>query len=443
MSTDRLSTLTWPQLIALSAPAFVTTGFLVPLAVFIPAFLTEHVGLSLAAVGTIMLIGRLWDVVNDPIMGALTDATSTPIGRRRPWILAGVPLVLLGTWQIYFAAPGSTFAAITTWMVVLFGGWTMVIVAHGAWGAEITSDYHERSRVFGAKTMAFAVSLPFFVLGPAILERTSGAGVGQQMALMGTTVLITLPIAMGLLFWLTPEPKTKPTRLSWRGVADAYVLIFQKNKFALISATYFLVGASEAVGSSVYLFLVRDALGLPNWAASFLVVQVVTCLVSLPIWLTIAHRTDKRTALIGIFVLMAIIAPAPLYLQHGDIFGFALYAVAKGLTWGAEYTLLRSIVSDLVDEDAGGGEGEHRAGVFYASFSLTFGIAQALGAAGALWLLSAYGFSPSASPEARAAYSDMLRWIAAIAPTVAALLCIVLISRFRMNREDHIVTIKV
>lgn len=51
MTTAKLARLSWPQLVALSAPAFVTAGFLVPLAVFIPSFLTEHVGLSLAAVG--------------------------------------------------------------------------------------------------------------------------------------------------------------------------------------------------------------------------------------------------------------------------------------------------------------------------------------------------------------------------------------------------------
>lgn len=430
----RLTRLTWPQLFALSAPAFVTAGFLVPLAVFIPSFLTEHVGLSLAAVGTILLIGRLWDVFNDPIMGALTDATSTPIGRRRPWILAGVPLAMLGTWQIYFAETGMSFAAVTTWMVLLFAGWTMVIVAHGAWGAEISSDYHERSRVFGAKTIAVAISLPVFVLGPAILERTSGADVAQQMALMGTIVLVGLPVAVGLLFWLTPEPSSKPMRLTWGSIAESYLIIFRQRTFALISIAYLFVGASEAINTSTYLFLVRDALALPNWTASFLVVQALTCLISLPIWLTVSHRTDKRVALMGVFSLMALLAPIPLFLPEGKVGAFALYACAKGLTWGAEYTLLRSIVADLIDEDAGK-SGAQRAGIFYASFSLTFGIAQALGSAGILWLLAAYGFSPSAPAEERAAYGNLLRWIATSAPLIAGLVCIILIGKFKVKRR--------
>ncbi len=435
MTVDRPDRLTWPQILALSAPAFVTSGFLVPLAVFIPAFLTEHVGLSLGAVGTILFIGRLWDVLNDPIMGALTDATATPIGRRRPWIIAGMPLALVGTWQIYFAQPGSDFTSIAAWMVILFAGWTMIIVAHGAWGAEISGDYDERSRIFGAKMIAVALSIPIFVLGPAILERTSGADIAQQMGLMGYTVMIGMPITIGLLLWLTPEPKCQPARLTWAGIADSYLLIFRQNKFAFVSAAYFFVGASEAIGSSIFVFLVRDALSLPNWAASFLVVQAVTCLVSLPFWLMLSHRTDKRVALIGVFTLMALVAPIPLFLPSGNIAVFALYAAAKGLTWGAEYTLLRSIVADLVDDDADA-QGANRAGAFYASFSLTFGIAQALGSAGALWFLSGLGFSPSAAPEDRAAFGEVLRWIAACAPFVAAVTCAGLMTQFRMTRSD-------
>ncbi|WP_421736393.1 MFS transporter [Caulobacter sp.] len=431
MAGQRLRRLSWVQLGALSAPAFVATGYLVPMAVFMPAFLSEHVGLPLAAVGWILLIGRLWDVFNDPIMGALTDATHTPIGRRRPWILAGAPLALLATWKLYFAAPGMSAPWVAAWMSVLFAGWTMVVVAHGAWGAELSDDYDERSRIFGAKTMAVALSLPVFVLGPAILERTGGASPSQQMALMGWTVIIALPLAVAALIAFTPEAKAPPVRLSWRGLAEAFGLTFTKRAFARISLVYFLVGAAEAAGSSVFMFLVRDALRLPNWTASFLVVQALCCLVSLPIWLTVSRRTDKRRALLGVFTLMALVAPIPLVLPAGDIAAFAAYSAAKGLTWGAEYTLLRSIVADLVaDEERQGGGA--RAGVFYASFNLTYGLAQALGTALSLWILAGMGFRAGEAGEGPAA--DGLRVIAAAAPFVAAVLSGVVMVRLPLAR---------
>lgn len=433
MTGRRLRRLSWVQLAALSAPAFVATGYLVPMVVFMPAFLSEHVGLSLTAVGSILLIGRLWDVFNDPIMGALTDATQTPIGRRRPWILAGAPLALLATWALYFAKPGMSAASVTAWMIVLFAGWTMVVVAHGAWGAELSDSYDERSRIFGAKTMAVALSLPVFVLGPAILERTGAASPASQMALMGLTVITTLPLAVAALIVLTPETKARPVPLSWRGLAEAFGLIFTRRAFAMISLVYFLVGAAEAAGASVFMFLVRDALELPNWTASFLVVQALCCLVSLPVWLRVSRRTDKRRALWGVFVLMAIVAPIPLFLPVGGVAAFAAYSAAKGLTWGAEYTLLRSIVADLVAEEEDQGRGA-RAGVFYASFNLTYGVAQALGGALALWALAAMGFRAGEGAGGPAAGG--LRVIAALAPFGAAIVSAVVMARLRLSRPS-------
>jgi Na+/melibiose symporter-like transporter len=433
MTGRRLRRLSWVQLAALSAPAFVATGYLVPMAVFMPAFLSEHVGLSLTAVGSILLIGRLWDVFNDPIMGALTDATQTPIGRRRPWILAGAPLALLATWALYFAKPGMSAASVTAWMIVLFAGWTMVVVAHGAWGAELSDSYDERSRIFGAKTMAVALSLPVFVLGPAILERTGAASPASQMALMGLTVITTLPLAVAALIVLTPETKARPVPLSWRGLAEAFGLIFTRRAFAMISLVYFLVGVAEAAGASVFMFLVRDALELPNWTASFLVVQALCCLVSLPVWLRVSRRTDKRRALWGVFVLMAIVAPIPLFLPVGGVAAFAAYSAAKGLTWGAEYTLLRSIVADLVAEEEDQGRGA-RAGVFYASFNLTYGVAQALGGALALWALAAMGFRAGEGAGGPAAGG--LRVIAALAPFGAAIVSAVVMARLRLSRPS-------
>ena len=433
MTGRRLRRLSWVQLAALSAPAFVATGYLVPMAVFMPAFLSEHVGLSLTAVGSILLIGRLWDVFNDPIMGALTDATQTPIGRRRPWILAGAPLALLATWALYFAKPGMSAASVTAWMIVLFAGWTMVVVAHGAWGAELSDSYDERSRIFGAKTMAVALSLPVFVLGPAILERTGAASPASQMALMGLTVITTLPLAVAALIVLTPETKARPVPLSWRGLAGAFGLIFTRRAFAMISLVYFLVGAAEAAGASVFMFLVRDALELPNWTASFLVVQALCCLVSLPVWLRVSRRTDKRRALWGVFVLMAVVAPIPLFLPVGGVAAFAAYSAAKGLTWGAEYTLLRSIVADLVAEEEDQGRGA-RAGVFYASFNLTYGVAQALGGALALWALAAMGFRAGEGAGGPAAGG--LRGIAALAPFGAAVVSAVVMARLRLSRPS-------
>ena len=72
-----------------------------PLSIWIPAHYSGGLGLSLAAVGTILMLARFTDVLTDPIVGELSDRWRTRIGRRKPWIIAGVPIMMLGVWRLF------------------------------------------------------------------------------------------------------------------------------------------------------------------------------------------------------------------------------------------------------------------------------------------------------------------------------------------------------
>ncbi len=67
-----------------------------PLAIWIPAHYAGGLGIPLAAVGTILMLARLTDVITDPIMGEISDRVRTLWGRRKPWVLLGVPVMMLG-----------------------------------------------------------------------------------------------------------------------------------------------------------------------------------------------------------------------------------------------------------------------------------------------------------------------------------------------------------
>jgi Na+/melibiose symporter-like transporter len=67
-----------------------------PLSIWIPAHYAGELGLPLATVGTILMLARLSDVITDPLIGGLSDHTRSRIGRRRPWLLLGTPLMMLG-----------------------------------------------------------------------------------------------------------------------------------------------------------------------------------------------------------------------------------------------------------------------------------------------------------------------------------------------------------
>ena len=152
-----------------------------PLAIWIPAHYSGGLGISLATVGTILMLARLTDVITDPLMGELSDRWRTPIGRRRPWLIIGPPVMMLGVYHLFMPSEGVGIAYFLFWLTIFFVGSTMIALPHRAWGAELSSDYHQRSRVTAAREIYVLVGLMLAASIPMIIEilADGGSSVGQ------------------------------------------------------------------------------------------------------------------------------------------------------------------------------------------------------------------------------------------------------------------------
>ena len=92
------------RLAVFAALAIPLAGAGLPLAVYLPPYYAQELGLGLGAVGLIFMLSRVWDAATDPLVGVLSDRTRSRFGRRKPWIAAGAPLFALATAAIF--APG-------------------------------------------------------------------------------------------------------------------------------------------------------------------------------------------------------------------------------------------------------------------------------------------------------------------------------------------------
>ena len=79
-----------------------------PISLYIPAFYSQNLGLSLATVGLLIALSRLTDVFTDPAIGIASDRWITRFGRRKPWMVTGILLMMLSLWMLF--VPDSTFA---------------------------------------------------------------------------------------------------------------------------------------------------------------------------------------------------------------------------------------------------------------------------------------------------------------------------------------------
>ena len=135
------------RLSAYASPAYIAGAILFPTMAIIPAFYAKHAGISLGVIGTILVIGRLFDAVTDPLIGYLSDITKSPLGHRKPWILGGFPLAMVSVYFLFVPDKGVGVPYFTVWFLLLFFAFTMIDIPHRAWGTEISRHYDERSRI--------------------------------------------------------------------------------------------------------------------------------------------------------------------------------------------------------------------------------------------------------------------------------------------------------
>ena len=97
-----------------------------PMMLYMNKFYATDMGIDLAALATILLLARVFDLITDPLVGYLSDHTKTRWGRRKPWIFASIPLLMLGIYKIFLPEPGVDVWYVAGWLLVMWLGWTML-----------------------------------------------------------------------------------------------------------------------------------------------------------------------------------------------------------------------------------------------------------------------------------------------------------------------------
>ena len=214
-------------LLAYALPAVVVSLPIIPVYIHLPRLYGIELGLGLAAVGWILLAARLFDTVTDPLIGALSDRTRIAGCRRKPWIAVGAMVAGIGLWQVLMPPDASGSAYLLVWSMVLYGGWTMVAVPYLTWGAELSGDYHERSRVTSWREALGLIG----IVGAAVLSSAlteAGRSERDAMAAIVWVAVLGGAAVIPLLLWTVPErpppagrpvprarPASRPRWLDW------------------------------------------------------------------------------------------------------------------------------------------------------------------------------------------------------------------------------------
>ena len=381
----RAAGLTALHLAAYGLPGLPLAALLLPLYVYLPAFYAADLGLGFATVGLVLLAARLWDVVSDPVIGALSDRTKSRFGRRRPWMLAGAPLILISAYFLFLPAQGAGALYLLVWVGLLILGGTMVLLPYSAWGAELSSDYHGRSRVTAAREV-------FVVLGTVIaagLPALFGNDPGPSLQALFWILLLTLPLALAFVLTCVPEPLVQVRQaLPWR---RSLGLLRANGPFRRLILAYFLNGIANGLPPTLFLLFVEFGLEAKASSGPFLLTYFLCGILSVPLWLRLTRPYEKHRVWIGAMLFACAVFVFVPFLGPGDGNWFLLVCVLTGFALGADLVLPPSMQADVIDLDRLR-SGRERAGLYFALWGMGTKLALALAVGIAFPLLEFAGF---------------------------------------------------
>jgi sugar (Glycoside-Pentoside-Hexuronide) transporter len=417
-------------------------------------FLTNAAGLDPRLAGSVLMVGKIWDAINDPIVGVLSDRTVHPWGRRYPWMVFGaVPFGIL--FFLQWIVPG-TNQWFLFWYYVIIGilfntAYTAVNLPYTALTPELTSDYDERT-ILNSFRFSFSIGGGIFSLIVAtiisVLIPDSPDSTYQEYLVLGGVCAILSVIP---LFWCFLGTRKRVwSRHSTSGNqdnSDSLPLVEQikialsNRPFLLVIGIYLCSWLGVQLTASILAYFVINWMGLPKVMFPLMAMVVQgTSLVMLFVWSAISKRYGKKSIYFMGMGLWIIAQAGLFFLQPGQVSLMYILAILAGCGVSTAYLVPWSMIPDVIDLDELN-TGQRREGVFY-SFMVFL---QKIGLAVGLFLvgqsLGFAGFQPTTPDNPVPIQPDSallaIRLAISLLPTLFLVIGMIFTFLYPITKEVH------
>ena len=340
--------------------------------IFYAIYLTDVVGIEprLASIGA--LIGIVWDAVNDPIVGTLSDRMKSKLGRRRPFLLwfafpFGLSFVMLWSAPNWDSQIGLLIYVTLAFMISDTLN-TLVAVPYLSLTPELTQDYDERTSLSSFRTVfQLLAAITVVVTAPMIVDAVILNGGSQQQGFItagavfgaiGSLPLFFIGLFVRERFALEEQaqeelPFRETLRLAWQNVpfryaAGIYMFNWSAVDMIVISFPFFLLYwvAQGDLLAKINILGVDLAL-----ESAFFGVLMLVCVLFVPFWLWLAKRRNKIQAYIAGMSIWIVVQAMIFTIQPGEISYLLTVAALAGIGVSAAYILPDSILPDVIEWD--------------------------------------------------------------------------------------------
>ena len=433
------------MLFAFGAPAVGAGYMYLLLALYVMKFSTDVLLIAPAIMGLIFSVSRIWDAISDPLVGYLSDRTTTSLGRRRTWILFSFVPIAIGFYAVFAPPVSLSGDALTWWMAAsiigFYSAMTIFFVPHMALGAELSNDYHERSRLFGLRHAFYTVG-SILSLGTMMLLLNEEFREGGDVRAMAEEYALYAIIAMSVLvLYAVVNLRERPEfqgRLN-SSPTSAFRDVWQNPHARLLVIVTFIENIGSSAIAVLTLYVTQYVVGAPLSAPFIILAYMLPSTASVPMWLPLSRRFGKiRVWMVGM-ALYGLAFGGMFFLPFMETVDARLtliivMAAFAGLAAGCGGTIGPSVQGDVIDYDEYK-TGERKEGSYFAVWNFTY--KSALGVMLLLtgFVLEASGFVPN-QPQTMTVQIAMVSLYGAL-PLLCYAIGVVLFSRFKLTEQEY------
>ncbi|BAY95445.1 MULTISPECIES: MFS transporter [unclassified Tolypothrix] len=419
---------------------------------FLLVFFTNVAGIPAGLAGSILMVGKIWDAVNDPFVGFLTDKTkSRRWGRRLPWLLYGaIPFGVFFFLQ-WIVPPFSVWGKF--WYYVVIGlisqvFYTVVNLPYTAMTPELTQDYDERTSLNSFR-FTFSIGGSILSLILSIIVSSVISDRGQQYIVLAAVCTVISVLA---LYWCVYGTRDRVLAFEAKRIQleepqslpfpEQIKIAFTNKPFLFVIGIYLCSWLGVQITASIIPFFVVNCMGLKDADVPKVMVAVQgTALVMLFFWSNLSKKVGKKVVYFLGMILWIIAAAGLYYLQPGQLTLMYIMAIMAGFGVSTAYLVPWSMIPDVIELDELQ-TGQRREGVFYGFMVLLqkFGLAFGLFLVGNA--LQAYGFKEAVAgqttlPTQPESALLAIRLAVGPLPTVCLIAGLVLTYFYPITREMH------
>lgn len=400
-------------------------------------YLTDTIGIAAALAGVIVFLPKAWDFVLNPIAGRVSDRSTHPSGRRRPFLIR-YGLLLAVAFAALFAGPITPTGLATAWVLIAFlagaTAYAFFQVPFLAMAAEITSTYSERTSLMTWRIIAITVTILLTGgLSPMLVKMGGGGAPGHR--LMGIVMALVIAVgALGLWWGTRNAPVTRTEEAGGRLAEQLRVVIGNPHARVLVSTFVLQAVATSMLLAGVAYAATHLTRGPADATWVFLACVGPAILVA-PLWEKFGLKRGKKAGYLVASVLMLVGLVGMLSARTGSLALTLMTGAVVGIGYAGCQFFPLSMLPDVAAADAAE-SGVNRIGVYNGVWAGSELMGFALGPGILGLVLSLGGYVSTTTGHAEQPSSALWAIAAAFSIIPAALVGVSLLVLRRYRLDD-------